>query len=95
VHLGQIAAEQPAKAAVILVGLGQTSTFAELDATANQLAHVLSESGLRPGGHLARHKFPRSVDFRASLPRHPTGKLLKRVLHDQYARVRAVQEAPR
>src|SRR5271156_671142 len=32
---------------------GQTITFAELDAAANRLAHVLSEAGLRPGGHLA------------------------------------------
>ena len=32
-----------------------------------------------------RHKCPRSVDFRAELPRHPTGKLLKRVLRDKYA----------
>jgi acyl-CoA synthetase (AMP-forming)/AMP-acid ligase II len=53
VHLGKIAAEQPGKAAVIMAGSGQTTTFAELDAAANRLAHVLSESGLRPGGHLA------------------------------------------
>ena len=52
-HLGKIAAEQPGKAAVIMAGSGQTITFAELDAAANRLAHVLSESGLRPGGHLA------------------------------------------
>src|SRR5260370_24619019 len=44
--------------------------------------------------HLAHYKCPRSVDFRADLPRHPTGKLLKRVLRDEYARARAVQEAP-
>jgi long-chain acyl-CoA synthetase len=31
----------------------------------------------------------------ADLPRHPTGKLLKRVLRDEYARAQAVQEAPR
>ncbi|MCW2888544.1 MAG: AMP-dependent synthetase and ligase [Streptosporangiaceae bacterium] len=35
---------------------------------------------------------PRSVDFRADLPRHPTGKLLKRVLRDEYAQL---QEVPR
>ena len=52
-HLGQIAAEQPDKAAVIMAGSGQTITFAELDAAANRLAHVLFESGLRPGGHVA------------------------------------------
>ena len=34
---------------------------------------------------LARYKCPRSIDFAAELPRHPTGKLYKRLLRDQYA----------
>ncbi len=34
--------------------------------------------------HLAGFKVPRSVDFESSLPRHPTGKLLKRLLRDKY-----------
>jgi acyl-CoA synthetase (AMP-forming)/AMP-acid ligase II len=29
-------------------------------------------------------KCPRSIDFRAELPRHPTGKLYKRLLKDEY-----------
>ncbi|MFT5202322.1 MAG: long-chain acyl-CoA synthetase [Candidatus Aldehydirespiratoraceae bacterium] len=29
-------------------------------------------------------KSPRSIDFRAELPRHPTGKLYKRLLKDEY-----------
>ncbi|WP_157245234.1 AMP-binding protein [Nonomuraea typhae] len=33
---------------------------------------------------LAHYKCPRSVDFRAELPRHPTGKLYKRLLRDEY-----------
>jgi acyl-CoA synthetase (AMP-forming)/AMP-acid ligase II len=33
---------------------------------------------------LADVKCPRSVDFREELPRHPTGKLYKRVLKDEY-----------
>ncbi len=40
-HLGQIAVEQPGKAAVIMAGSGQNVTFAELDAAANRVAHVL------------------------------------------------------
>ncbi|HEU5084872.1 MAG TPA: acyl-CoA synthetase [Acidimicrobiales bacterium] len=36
--------------------------------------------------HLAHYKCPRTVDFRDSLPRLPTGKLLKRQLRDEYAR---------
>jgi acyl-CoA synthetase (AMP-forming)/AMP-acid ligase II len=52
-HLGKIAAEQPGKAAVIMAGSGQTVTFAELDAAANRLAHVLYDAGLRPGDNVA------------------------------------------
>src|SRR5271169_5656502 len=52
-HLGKIAAEEPGKAAVIMAGSGQTVTFAELDAAANKLAHVLQDAGLRPGDHIA------------------------------------------
>lgn len=35
-------------------------------------------------GRLADLKCPRTVDFRAELPRHPTGKLYKRLLKDEY-----------
>lgn len=34
--------------------------------------------------HLAGYKTPKSIDFVASLPRHPTGKLSKRLLRDPY-----------
>ena len=34
--------------------------------------------------HLADVKCPRSIDFRETLPRHPTGKLYKRLLKDEY-----------
>jgi acyl-CoA synthetase (AMP-forming)/AMP-acid ligase II len=33
---------------------------------------------------LAHYKCPRSIDFRAELPRHPTGKLFKRLLREEY-----------
>ena len=33
---------------------------------------------------IAHLKCPKSVDFLAELPRHPTGKLYKRLLKDQY-----------
>ena len=33
---------------------------------------------------LAAYKCPRSVDFEEELPRHPTGKLFKRLLRDRY-----------
>ena len=39
--------------------------------------------------HLSPIKCPRSVDFEAELPRHPTGKLYKRLLRDRYWQGRA------
>ena len=38
---------------------------------------------------LAALKCPRSIDFEAELPRHPTGKLYKRLLRDRYWQGRA------
>ena len=34
--------------------------------------------------HLAGYKTPKSIDFVAALPRHPNGKLYKRLLRDPY-----------
>jgi long-chain acyl-CoA synthetase len=34
--------------------------------------------------HLSPIKCPRSVDFERELPRHPTGKLYKRLIRDRY-----------
>ena len=36
------------------------------------------------GPQLTRIKMPRQIDFRAELPREPTGKLFKRKLRDEY-----------
>jgi long-chain acyl-CoA synthetase len=33
---------------------------------------------------IAHLKCPRSIDFEEELPRHPTGKLYKRLLKDRY-----------
>jgi long-chain acyl-CoA synthetase len=60
------------KAAVELME-GHTSS----DALAGELMGYCRE-------HLAGYKTPRSVDFEESLPRHPTGKLYKRLLRDPY-----------
>jgi acyl-CoA synthetase (AMP-forming)/AMP-acid ligase II len=34
--------------------------------------------------NLAHYKCPRTIEFEAELPRHPTGKLYKRLLRDRY-----------
>jgi long-chain acyl-CoA synthetase len=39
--------------------------------------------------HLARYKVPRVIDFRAELPRLPTGKLYKQGLRDDYRKAMA------
>ncbi len=49
----------------------------EADALAKELIAFCRDN-------LADVKCPRSVDFRAELPRHPTGKLYKRHLKDEY-----------
>jgi long-chain acyl-CoA synthetase len=49
---------------------------------AEELLHYARE-------HLARYKVPRVVDFRAELPRLPTGKLYKQGLRDEYRKAMA------
>jgi long-chain acyl-CoA synthetase len=53
----------------------------EMDDAGPALAHELLTFCQQ---HLARFKCPRSVDFEAELPRHPTGKLYKRLLKERY-----------
>ena len=60
------------KAAVELVP-GETPSD---DLAAELIAHVRQ--------HLAGYKAPRSIDFEERLPRHPTGKLYKRLLREPY-----------
>ncbi|HLM96808.1 MAG TPA: AMP-binding protein [Acidimicrobiales bacterium] len=47
------AAEHPDQPAVIMAPSGRTLTFAEYEASANQMAHVLRETGLRRQDHMA------------------------------------------
>jgi long-chain acyl-CoA synthetase len=47
------------------------------DALATELVAFAQE-------RLAAYKTPRSIDFETELPRHPTGKLYKRLLRDRY-----------
>jgi acyl-CoA synthetase (AMP-forming)/AMP-acid ligase II len=56
--------------AVVVLKPGMTATEAEIIAAARD--------------HLASYQKPRSVDFVDSLPKAPTGKILKRELRDRY-----------
>ena len=40
--------------------------------------------GLSHGAEIAHYKVPRLIDFRAELPRLPTGKLYKKPLRQEY-----------
>jgi long-chain acyl-CoA synthetase len=54
---------------------------------ANDRPHAELEAELIAYCHtrLAKYKCPRTIDFTDELPRHPTGKLYKRLLRDRYA----------
>ena len=54
-----------------------TQTDAERSDLSKRLIAYCKES-------IADFKCPRTVDFREELPRHPTGKLYKRLLKDEY-----------
>jgi long-chain acyl-CoA synthetase len=50
---GAYAQSQADKPALIMGGSGFTQTFAELDAAANRVSHLLRSAGLQPGDHVA------------------------------------------
>jgi long-chain acyl-CoA synthetase len=53
VHPGIIAARQPDKIAYVMAETGQSVTYAELERTSNQGAHLFRQLGLRRGDHIA------------------------------------------
>ena len=52
-HPAAIAADAPDRAAIIMGSSGDVTTFAQLDARSNQLAHLVRDSGVGRGGSLA------------------------------------------
>ena len=48
-----------------------------------QMSSVLRGHGFARR-HLSGIKIPRQIDFMRELPRHPTGKLYKRLIRDTY-----------
>jgi acyl-CoA synthetase (AMP-forming)/AMP-acid ligase II len=52
-HPGVIAAQNPGKIAYIMAETGYSVTFGELEARANQAAHLFRSLGLRRGDHIA------------------------------------------
>ena len=52
-HLGAQAAAHPDRAALVMSGSGDVTTYADLDARSNRLAHAFRRAGLAPGDHVA------------------------------------------
>ncbi len=52
-YAAEHAAEHPDQPAIVMAPSGRTLTFAEYEAGANQVAHVLRETGLRRKDHVA------------------------------------------
>jgi long-chain acyl-CoA synthetase len=59
---------------------------ATMPASSDEAASLAKELMAFCRAQLADVKCPRSIDFREELPRHPTGKLYKRLLKDEYWR---------
>jgi fatty-acyl-CoA synthase len=53
VYIGDFAATDPDRAAVVMGGSGQVVTYGQLDRRSNQFAHLLWDLGLRRGDHYA------------------------------------------
>jgi len=50
---GTYAAQAPDRIAAVMAGTGETLSYGDLERRSVQLAHVLNEAGLRPGGVVA------------------------------------------
>jgi acyl-CoA synthetase (AMP-forming)/AMP-acid ligase II len=86
----------PSVADVAVIGVPNEDFGEEVKAVVQPAEGIVADDAL--GQELIRFcrqqladvKCPRSVDFRSELPRHPTGKLYKRLLRDEYWSVEKV-----
>ena len=71
---------------IAFIAQDRTWTYADIDAESSRAAQGLTQLGIIDfmRGRLAHYKCPKSVDLKQTLPRNPSGKLLKRILREPH-----------
>jgi long-chain acyl-CoA synthetase len=83
---------------VAVIGVPDEEWGESVLAVVKPVAGVSAASGLAAElsefcrSRLAHYKCPRSIEFRAELPRTDTGKLLKRLIKEEYVRTSEAAE---
>jgi acyl-CoA synthetase (AMP-forming)/AMP-acid ligase II len=91
-EIERVLAQHPGIREVAVIGVADPTWGESVKAVVVRADPQLTDASLRDYARrfLAGYKVPKTVDFVADLPRNPSGKVLKRVLREQY-RTRALE----